>query len=299
MENTTNPPPPTEALEEDSLLLRILEELGLVSMYASSRDVKLLCLQRFARMFAYGISTLVFVAFLDCLGVAKTEIGLFMTLTLAGDICISFLLTLFADALGRRAVLALGAVMMAASGVVFALFANYWVLLAAAIVGVISPSGGEIGPFRAIEESIVAQMIDPRNRSDVYAWYNLLGLVGAACGSLVCGWVLQHLTDTLHWELLSAYRLVFVGYAILGLVKLVMIVFLSHASESEEKQRQNGVRNDETAPLLGQSEEDASPSRKRGIYSLLPDISRESIPMVIMLCLLFAINSLGTGVATL
>lgn len=62
-----------------------------------------------------------------------------MTLTLIGDTIISFILTLFADALGRKATLALGAALMAGSGIIFALFGNYWVLLAAAIFGVISP----------------------------------------------------------------------------------------------------------------------------------------------------------------
>ena len=119
--------------------IKILEELGLVSLYRSSRDVKLLCLQRFVRLFAYGISALILVAYLETLGSTKTEIGLFMTLTLVGDVCISLLLTLFADGLGRKAVLALGAILMVASGVVFAVSGTYWVLLIAAIAGVISP----------------------------------------------------------------------------------------------------------------------------------------------------------------
>lgn len=117
----------------------LLEELGLVSLYHSPTDVKLLCIQRFVRLFAYGASTLVLVSFLRELHISQTRIGLFMTLTLAGDVIISFVLAIFADALGRRAVLALGAVLMVASGVVFALFDNYWVLLAAAVLGVISP----------------------------------------------------------------------------------------------------------------------------------------------------------------
>lgn len=122
-----------------SLVIRVLEELGLISLYNSSFDVKLLCLQRLVRLFAYGISTLVLVAYLETLGATKTEIGLFMTFTLVGDVCISFLLTLFADGLGRKAILALGSILMIASGVVFAVFGNYWVLLIAAIFGVISP----------------------------------------------------------------------------------------------------------------------------------------------------------------
>lgn len=118
---------------------KILEELGLISLYSSCIDTKLLCLQRFVRLFAYGGSTLVLVAYLNALSISPTRIGLFMTLTLVGDTFISFILTLFADGLGRKVILALGAALMSGSGVVFALFGNYWVLLAAAILGVISP----------------------------------------------------------------------------------------------------------------------------------------------------------------
>lgn len=62
-----------------------------------------------------------------------------MTLTLLGDVLISFLLTLVADGLGRRRILILGAALMSASGAIFALSGNYWVLVIASIVGVISP----------------------------------------------------------------------------------------------------------------------------------------------------------------
>jgi MFS family permease len=120
-------------------LVKVLEELGLVSLWSSSVDTKLLCIQRFVRLFAYGGSTLILVAYLSALGHSPTKIGLFMTLTLIGDTFISFVLTLFADALGRKAILALGAGLMAAAGAMFALFGNYYVLLLAAIIGVISP----------------------------------------------------------------------------------------------------------------------------------------------------------------
>lgn len=82
---------------------------------------------------------MILVAYLTALEISQIRSGLFMTLTLIGDTIISFILTLFADALGRKATLALGAALMAGSGIIFALFGNYWVLLAAAIFGVISP----------------------------------------------------------------------------------------------------------------------------------------------------------------
>jgi predicted MFS family arabinose efflux permease len=121
------------------ILHKTLEELGLISLWTSSFDTKLLCAQRFVRLFAYGSSTLILVSYLSELEISKAKIGLFMTLTLVGDTVLSFVFTIFADSLGRKAVLILGSVLMIAAGVIFALFGNYWVLLVAAVIGVISP----------------------------------------------------------------------------------------------------------------------------------------------------------------
>lgn len=119
--------------------MTLIEELGLLSIYSSPRDTKLLCAQRFIRLVAYGSSTIVLVLYFRSLGISDDRIGAFMTLTLWGDVVISFVLTLFADALGRRATLAFGALLLGFSGCVFALSSSYWILLVAAILGVISP----------------------------------------------------------------------------------------------------------------------------------------------------------------
>ena len=122
-----------------SLLSRLAEESGVVAILGSSYDTKLLCLQRFVRLFAYGTSFLILVHFLTSLGINDAHVGLFMTLTLLGDVVISFVLTLITDKVGRRKVLAAGAVLMTMSGVVFSLTSNYWLLVLASVVGVISP----------------------------------------------------------------------------------------------------------------------------------------------------------------
>lgn len=74
-----------------------------------------------------------------------------MTLTLMGDVVLGTFVTLVADRIGRRRVLAGGSVLMMLSGIIFAVFENYWILLLAAIAGVISITGSDFGPFRSIE----------------------------------------------------------------------------------------------------------------------------------------------------
>jgi predicted MFS family arabinose efflux permease len=102
-------------------------------------------------MFAYGGAALVLGIFLWTAGNNSTQIGTFMTLTLLGDAAISYGLTIMADKIGRRRVLMLGSLLMTFAGTVFALTKNYYLLLIAAIVGVISPGAHEVGPFRAVE----------------------------------------------------------------------------------------------------------------------------------------------------
>lgn len=278
-------------------LRSFFKELGLVSLFESSWDVKLLCIQRFVRLFAYGGSTLILVAYLTELGTSNTKTGLFMTLTLVGDTMISFILTLFADALGRKAILALGALLMMAAGVIFASFGNYWVLLVAAIVGVISPSGNEIGPFRAIEESTLAQLTPASNRGDIYAWYSLIGTAGTAGGMVVSGWMIHYMKVTLGWDDIKTYRGVFWSYACVGLIKFILAISLSKAVEAEKKVKPNA--DTETAPLLDNGSDGEVPKKKSFIASKLPEISPESRIIVVNLCILFALDAFASGLAPL
>jgi MFS family permease len=134
-------------------------------------------------MFAYGSSSLVLALFFAELNVSDEHIGLFMTLTLAGEVVLSLLLTLVADKVGRRRTLFAGSVLMIISGATFALCENYWVLLLAAVVGVISATGGDFGPFRAIEESTLSELTTPNTRADVLVWYVTMSSLGSALGT--------------------------------------------------------------------------------------------------------------------
>ncbi len=118
-----------------------------------SRDIYIILVLRFLRMFAYGGAALVLGIFLYTSGNTGTQIGTFLSMTLLGDAGISYLLTVKADKIGRRRVLGIGSLLMTTAGVVFAFTDNYYMLLIAAIVGVISPGAHEVGPFRAVQVS--------------------------------------------------------------------------------------------------------------------------------------------------
>ncbi|KAJ5692024.1 hypothetical protein N7462_001447 [Penicillium macrosclerotiorum] len=293
--------PRAQASRPCRVLTNALDELGLITMWHASRDVKFLCAQRFVRLFAYGGSTLILASYLSAIGISDDRIGLFMTLTLVGDVVISFFLTLFADAMGRKAVLSLGSVLMAASGVVFALFGNYWILLAAAVFGVISPSGNEIGPFRAVEESTLAHLTPHERLPDVFAWYSLVGTAGTALGQLICGWTITSLQSLHGWAFIPSCRIIFFVYAAVGVIKLLLTLTLSREVEANRVDKpQNQAQNGETRPLLADSstvdQQEQQTPKKKGVFA---SIEKDLWSLVIRLFILFGLDSFASGLASL
>src|SRR5712691_1388558 len=121
-----------------------------------NRDAWLLFATRFIRLFAYGSLSVVLVFYLVGIGLNEPQIGMLLTLTLVGDTVVSLFLTTRADRIGRRRMLVVGAVLMVAAGLVFASTTNLWLLVLAGTVGVISPSGHEVGPFLSIEQAALS-----------------------------------------------------------------------------------------------------------------------------------------------
>lgn len=285
---------------------KLLAELGIPTILSAPRDLHLLFLTRFLRMAAYGGASLILALFFAALDISEARIGLFMTFTLLGDVALSLLLTQIADAAGRRRILLLGCVCMGIAGSVFAMASNYWILLFAAVVGVISVSGNEIGPFRAVEESVLAGLVDERDRSDVFAWYVVLGTLGSALGLAGTGWLVEGLKSR-GWTELETYRVVFWMYGGLGVVKAVVTRFLSTRCEvNNDKEGYVPVGRQEAAPLAAGEEDDdeepnqsparpaappAPPKPKVGFASL----STKTRWTLLRLCALFAVDSLASG----
>lgn len=194
-------------------------------------DVRLLLASALLRRASFGLTNQVLTLFLESVGVSQPNIGVFMTLTLVGDTVISYALTWYSDSIGRRNVMIMGCVLMLCSGLVFAFSSEFWVLLLAAIVGVISTSGDETGPFKTVEEACISHLTPPRGRATVFGAYGFLGTLGTALGSLLSGFAVDYVSTKLHWSLELSYRAIFLAYSAIAAVKLSIALCLSKKCE--------------------------------------------------------------------
>ena len=158
-----------------------------------TRDSALLFLTRFTRLFSYGALSVVLVFYLTSLGPER------IANRAASD----------PDPARRYRGLApahhpgrphrppadahRGGVAHGRRGPGLRLHRNFLFLLAAGTIGVISPSGNEVGPFLPIEQAALSQVVPAASRTDVFAWYTLAGSLATAAGSLAGGLLTQTL----------------------------------------------------------------------------------------------------------
>lgn len=209
-------------------------------------DIALLFAARITRLFGYSFLSVVLVLYLAEIGLSPERIGLTLSLTLLGDAAISLWLTTSADRIGRKKMLLVGAALMAGAGGAFVATREPLLLLVAAIVGVISPSGNEIGPFLSIEQASLTQLVTDKQRTRTFAWYNLAGSFSTAFGALCAGLLAQWLQNA-GWSALDAYRVVLMFYAGIGGMLFVLFLLLSPAIEVRRPQTPAPA----TARLLG------------------------------------------------
>lgn len=194
------------------------------------KDIYILFSTRIIRLFCYGFLSVVLALYLIQVGMSEKIIGLLFSLTLAGDAGISLWLTTSADRFGRKRTLMTGAFLMVAAGLAFILTRNPIALAIAAIIGVISPSGNEIGPFLSVEQAALSHLLPGEKRTQTFAWYALAGSLATATGALSGGWLAQGLQH-IGYSALNAYRIVLAGYALGGMILIGLFLALSKAVE--------------------------------------------------------------------
>ncbi|TVY53884.1 putative membrane protein [Lachnellula cervina] len=287
----------------------LYREFGLKSLHDTGKDSWIIIFSRCTRMLAYGTNSLIMALFFSALDFSDEYIGLFMTLTLIGDVLLSLLLTLIADRVGRRRILTAGSVLMVLSGATFALSDNFWLLLFAAVVGVISATGSDFGPFRAIEESTLSHLTTPTTRSDVLSWYVTIASIGSAIGTEVSGRIVEFLRARDGWELLDAYHAVFWLYSAMGTVNVILTLFLSDKCEATKVSEKEPA--EESEILLDEmgghdsedetNEDDRMPasqpsqpetSKKKSMFAT---ISKETRHIMYKLWFLLVVDSLADG----
>ncbi|CAF1492469.1 unnamed protein product [Adineta ricciae] len=235
------------------------------------------------------------VLYLTLKGFDQWHIGTLFTTILIGDIIITLILTTTADALGRRNILVIGSILKLFAGIMFAYVDRYLLLVLAGIVGIISPTGGEIGPFISIEQACLIERVkDKAQIAAIYGWYNFIGYIATALGALSSGYMISKLSQDYHVHTVDAYQSIIIAYAVLGATKTVIYLCLSSRIETKSSSDPEQIL--PTSDLSSQSNKKSLSAHifhwLNGKFGLRQSKSRRTVAK---LCALFIIDAIGGG----
>jgi MFS family permease len=199
-------------------------------------DARLLLITRGIRSFADGFISILLASYLAGIGFSDVRIGAIATATLLGTALATLIVGAVTDNLGRRRVLLFATLLAIATGLGFASTQTFVLLLLISIVGTLNPSAGDVSVFLPVEQAILPQTVEAQRRTRLFARYNLVGALAAAAGALFAG--APELAEKLFdWDLHDAERAMFVLYAALAFVNLLLYRRLSSRVEIEEPTR--------------------------------------------------------------
>ncbi len=230
-------------------------------------DVRRIVATRAIRGFADGFVSVLLAQYLTELGFSPVQVGAIVTGTLLGSAALTLTFGLTAHRITLRRLLLTAAIVMAATGIGFASFTAFWPLLIVAVLGTLNPSAGDVSVFLPTEQAVVASEVDDTDRPRTFAFYNVGGTIAGAVGALVSG-APQAAANALGWELVTAQRAGFVGYAVVGL-----IVFVAY----------RGLHSRTSSSV----EATSSTDRRRALH--------HSHRIVLQLSALFSLDSAGSG----
>jgi len=220
---------------------------------------------RALRGFADGCVSVLLASYLSAIGFSPLMVGAIVTGTLLGSAALTLATGLLSHHLSRRRLLLAASLLMLLTGLGFFGVTAFWPLFIVAVVGTLNPSAGDVSVFLPTEQALLPDTVTGRERTALFARYQLMGSLAGALGALVSG-VPVLLAQHAGWSLSGAQRLGFVIYSIVAVAVALLYSGLSSAIET----RPAGVRQ---APL----------AQSRGI--------------VLRLAALFSIDAWGGGFA--
>jgi MFS family permease len=234
------------------------------------RDLALINTAGVLRSFSTGLMGVVLGIYLFRSGSTSTEIGLIISMGLAGSASATILMTAAADRIGRKRFLVFVSLLSVVGGVALAVSPSLSLLAAMAFIGMLNGTGTDRSAAFALDQAIVPGLVPDARRTWSLAWYNLLLDGGGSLGALCAGlpFLLQR---EMSLPLLSLYQIVFLGYSALCVVGALIYLFLSPAVE---------IR-------------DAAP-----VTSIRAGITPEGKRVVVKITALFSLDAFGGGFLT-
>lgn len=197
-----------------------------------NRDGKLIILSRGICTFARSYIAIIIALYLDKLGFSLIQVGIFLSTGVAGAAFFAFIVSLISEKIGRRRLLIIFTLLSALAGLALVVIDSFLPLIFFAFLGSINGGGGgKGGPAQPLEQASLADTVPSKKRTDLYAIYGIVSVVGTALGALAAG-LPTFLQSAFGLSELYAYKVMFIGFSLSLLVGALLYGMLSSDVEA-------------------------------------------------------------------
>jgi MFS family permease len=194
--------------------------------------ISLLYAARGLRGFGDGFAIIILPAYMTALGYDAIAVGIVATVSLLGTALLTLIVGWIAPRHDLRALLIFGAGLTALTGFALPNVEHFLLIALVAFIGTINPSGGDLGVLVPLEHAVLARGASNERRTQVFARYSLIGALSAAAGALAAS--LPDFLVSAGSSQLGAFRLMFYGYAALGIASAALYRQVPHARAEEQ-----------------------------------------------------------------
>ena len=136
------------------------------------------------RSLDYGFLSVFLGVYLSLLDFSALQAGLVFSAIMGGGTLSNAVASWRGDTIGRRRMLVVMAALMGVGGVLYPFASDVTVLMLISLIAMTTSTGGDRTAFLSLDMTILAQAAEPQNRTAAFAWYNLIGRLTKAVGSL-------------------------------------------------------------------------------------------------------------------
>jgi MFS family permease len=204
-------------------------------------DSRALLTTRGIRAFVDGIAYVILPAFLLGLGFSGLQIGAVVTASLFGSALLTLLVGSNAYRFHPQRLLLLSSILMLSTGLLFGISSNFVVLLIIAAIGTMNPSAGDVSVFLPLEQSTLASSVADKDRTSLFASFNLVGSLVGSIGAL-CAGIPIWIAVTMNVEEQVGRRAGFILYGLAGILLMFVYSQLSAGTRTHVTKTDNALR---------------------------------------------------------
>lgn len=205
------------------------------------RDGAIIISATTVRSLGYGFFAGFLGIYLSVLDFSIVQAGFVFSSLMAGGALSNVVASWRGDTIGRRKMLIAMAILMTLGGVLFTLTSSLLAFILVGIIAMSTASGGDRTAFLSLDTAILAQSTAPQDRTHVFVWYNIFGVIAKSVGALLIA-MPPLLQVVFGWSELSSFKAMLFVYAFTASIGIVLYAMLSPKAELIETKRPSTPR---------------------------------------------------------